>query len=64
MKSKKLTDLVKSVPSTIQGSVKFPTNVEQKEKITYNVADLGQLQAGENPNCTISAKLVSHMPKE
>lgn len=41
MKSKKLTELVKSVPSNLQGSVKFPTNEEQKEKITYSVVDLG-----------------------
>ena len=40
MKSKKLTNLVKSVPNTLQSSVKFPTNEQQTEKITYSVVDI------------------------
>jgi len=44
--------------------VSFPTNEEQKNKITYNVVALNQLEVGENPNVIISAKIVNHLPKE
>lgn len=64
MKSNKLTALVKTVPSTLQESVKFPTNQEQKNKITYNVVSVGSLEAGQHNDVILSAKIVSHLPKE
>lgn len=64
LKSKKLTEMVKSVPSTLTSSVSFPTNEEQKNKITYNVVSFGDLQPGENKQVIVSAKIVSHLPKE
>ena len=46
LKSTKLTALVKTVPATLQETVKFPTNAEQKNKIMYNVLPVSSLQAG------------------
>jgi hypothetical protein len=64
IKSKKLTSMVKTVPSSLQTQVSFPTNEEQKSKITYHVVAINSLQAGENNGAIISAKIVSHLPKE
>jgi 2-polyprenyl-3-methyl-5-hydroxy-6-metoxy-1,4-benzoquinol methylase len=64
MKSQKLTALVKTVPSTLQETVKFATNEEQKNKILYNVVPLGSLQAGQTNDVIVSAKVVAHLPKE
>jgi hypothetical protein len=44
--------------------VSFPTNEEQKQKITYHVGALNQLEAGENQEVILSAKIVTHLPKE
>ena len=46
MKSKKLTAIAKSVPSSLHGSVKFSVTeeeMEKKNKINYSVVDLAQL---------------------
>ena len=37
VKSNKLINMVKSVPTTLPNQVSFPTNEEQKQKILYNV---------------------------
>lgn len=64
MKSQKISQMVKTIPSTIQQAVSFPTNEEQTQKITYHVAALNQMQSGENRDIILSAKIVSHLPKE
>ncbi len=43
VKSNKLINIVKSVPSSLPHQVSFPTNEEQKSKITYNVVSVNQL---------------------
>lgn len=43
LKTNKLVQMVKSVPSALTQAVSFPTNEEQREKITYHVVGLGQL---------------------
>ena len=45
-------------------AVKFATNELQKQKITYHVVSLGQLEAGENRDVILSAKIVNHLAKE
>ena len=52
------------MPATLMEAVKFPTNEEQKQKITYHVVSLNQLEAGENRDVILSAKVVTHLPKE
>lgn len=64
LKSKKLTDMVKTVPSTLPSSVSFPVAEEQKEKFLYNVVAINQLDPGENIGVILSAKIVNHLPKE
>lgn len=56
--------MVKTVPSTLQQAVSFPTNEEQKEKITYHLVAMNQVQAGENRDVILSAKVISHLPKD
>lgn len=56
--------MVKSVPSTLNEQVSFPTNEEQKQKITYNVVSISNLEAGENHSVIVSAKIIDHLPKD
>jgi len=64
LKQKKITEMVKSVPTSLVGAVSFPSKEEQKEKITYNVVSFGDLEPGENKPVILSAKIVSHLQKE
>jgi hypothetical protein len=43
MKSQKISQMVKTIPSTLQQAVSFPTNEQQTQKITYHVAALNSL---------------------
>ncbi|CDW76195.1 tetratricopeptide repeat protein 5 [Stylonychia lemnae] len=64
VKSNKLINMVKSVPTTLPHQVSFPTNEEQKQKIIYNVVATSQIEAGENSHVIVSAKVVCHLAKE
>jgi hypothetical protein len=43
MKSQKIAQMVKTIPSSLQQAVSFPTNEQPVAKITYHVAALNQL---------------------
>lgn len=66
MKNKKLTEMVKSVPDTLEGELRFPVDDESNSQGAqkYNITDLSNLQASENKGALLSAKVVMHMPKE
>mmetsp|Transcript_16632 Transcript_16632/g.11923 ORF Transcript_16632/g.11923 Transcript_16632/m.11923 type:complete len:164 (+) Transcript_16632:866-1357(+) len=64
LKQKKLTEMVKSVATSLSGSVSFPRMEEQKEKVSYRVGSFSELQAGENKAVILPAKVVMHLQKE
>lgn len=62
-KQQKMIDMVKTIPSTISGTLKFPQRTETKDSQTYRVATIGDLQNGENVGAILTCKIVMHLEK-
>jgi len=55
--------MVRSIPTKIEGILKFPQKKEQTETIAYKVARIGDLESGMNSGAILTCKIVMHLDK-
>jgi tetratricopeptide (TPR) repeat protein len=55
---KRLLDLVKSVPTSLPGELRFPQVEEKKQSIVYKIASVADLSPGINEGAILPAKVV------
>jgi hypothetical protein len=60
---KRLLDLIKSIPSTLPGELRFPQVEEKKQSIVYKMASIADLSSGVNDGAILSAKIVQVLEK-
>lgn len=64
-KGQKTKDWVKTIPTSIEGTLKFPHLKEQQrnEQVKYSVARIGDLENGLNNGAILTCKVVMHLEK-
>lgn len=62
-KQKKQQDLARSIPTTIEGELRFPQAEETKEKITYKCVPISDLSNGTNAGALLPVKVIMHLEK-
>jgi len=60
-KAKKNADLARSIPTRIEGELRFPTVEEQKQAVTYAFAPIASLTNGVNNGAILPARIVMHL---
>ncbi len=60
-KAKKNQDLSRSIPTQIEGELRFPITEEQKTPVTYAFAPLANLSSGVNAGAILPARIVMHL---
>ncbi len=60
-KAKKNAELAKSIPTHIEGELRFPMSEEQKEVVTYAFAPIANLNNGVNSGAILPAKVVMQL---
>ena len=60
-KAKKNNDLARSIPTRIEGELRFPSVEEQKQAVTYAFAPIANLTNGVNQGAILPARIVMHL---
>ena len=55
---KRLLDMIKSIPTTLSGEMRFPQVEEVKTTTVYRIASIGDLINGVNDGAILAAKIV------
>ena len=56
--------MVRTIPSAIEGELRFPQEEESKTPQNYKIAAVGDLANGVNNGAILSAKIVMHLEKQ
>lgn len=62
-KAKKNAELARSIPTVIEGELRFPTNEEQKQPVNYAFAPIANLTNGINAGAILPARIVMHLER-
>lgn len=62
-KSKKNVDMSRSIPSHIEGELRFPMPEEQKTPVTYAIGTISNFAVGVNEGAIMSARIVMHIQR-
>ena len=60
---KKQLEMVKSVPTAIEGYLRFPAHQADKSSTNYKVASIGELQGGSNGGAILTCKILMHLDR-
>ena len=55
---KRLIEMIKSIPTTLPGELRFPQVIEKKQTIVYKIASIVDLSPGLNEGAILTAKIV------
>lgn len=61
LKAKKDATMARSIPTRIEGELRFPTGEEQKQAVTYAFAPIASLVNGVNNGAILPARIVMHL---
>jgi len=50
--------MIKSIPTTLPGELRFPQVIEKKQTIVYKIASIVDLSPGLNEGAILTAKIV------
>lgn len=60
---KKHLEMVKAIPTKIEGYLKFPVGSAEKTTINYKVAAVSELEAGDNVGAILTMKILMHLDR-
>ena len=55
--------MIKSIPTTLPGELRYPQVEEQKQSIVYKIASVADLSPGVNEGAILTAKVVQLLEK-
>ena len=62
-KAKKNADMARSIPTTIEGELRFPSVEEQKAAVTYAFSPIANLSNGVNSGAILPARIIMHLQR-